>query len=91
MCILQLLSQGLHPAEDGRHEEPGSRDDGLEAPAWRGGTANGKFLAALLDPRGTSYRDLLLAARDSEALRVVDGELDNEYRPERFRISLTNR
>lgn len=54
--------------------------NGLEAPAWRGGTANGKFLAALLT--GTaSYRDLLIAAQDTEALRVVDGELDNEFDP----------
>jgi hypothetical protein len=53
--------------------------NGIEAPAWRGGTANGKFLVKLLDGSASSYRDLLLAARDTEALRVVDGELDNEF------------
>jgi len=55
--------------------------NGLEAPAWRGGTANGKFLVALLDGARSSYRDLLVAARDTEAMRVVDGELDNEFAP----------
>lgn len=53
--------------------------NGVEAPAWRGGTANGKFLVKLLDGTASSYRDLLLAARDTDALRVVDGELDNEF------------
>jgi hypothetical protein len=65
--------------------------NGIEAPSWRSGHAMGQFLIKLLDGRGSSYKDLLIAARDTEALRVVDGELDNEFRPERFRISLTNR
>ena len=62
--------------------------NGLEAPAWRGGTANGKFLASLLTG-SASYRDLLLAAQDTEALRVVDGELDNEYKPSRAATKVT--
>jgi hypothetical protein len=45
----------------------------------------------LLDGRASSYRDLLLAAEATEALRVVDGELDNEYRPDRYRITITAR
>jgi hypothetical protein len=65
--------------------------NGVEAPAWRGGVANGQFLVKLLDGRSSSYKDLLLAARDTEALRVVDGELDNEYRPDRYRIAITPR
>jgi hypothetical protein len=65
--------------------------NGLEAPAWRGGLANGQFLVKLLDGRASSYRDLLLAAEATEALRVVDGELDNEYRPDRYRITITAR
>lgn len=65
--------------------------NGVEAPAFRGGKANGQFLVALLNGQGSSYRDLLLAARDTEALRVVDGELDNEYRPDRMRVTITNR
>lgn len=66
--------------------------NGLEAPAWRGGTANGRFLVSLLDPqRGGSYKDLLLAAEDTEALRVADGELDNEFTPARFPIRISPR
>lgn len=55
--------------------------NGIEAPAWRGGSANGKFLAALLSGGKSTYRELLTAARETEALRVVDGELDNEFDP----------
>lgn len=55
--------------------------NGIEAPAYRSGHAMGQFLSTLLNGRGASYRDLLLAARDTEALRVVDGELDNTFSP----------
>lgn len=66
--------------------------NGLEAPAWRGGTANGKFLVSLLTG-SASYRDLLVAAQDTEAMRVVDGELDNEYKPSRAetKVTISNR
>jgi hypothetical protein len=66
--------------------------NGVEAPAWRSGYANGKFLSGLLG--GTaSYRDLLVAARDTEALRVVDGELDNQYSTtsSAIKVTITNR
>ena len=65
--------------------------NGLEAPAWRGGYANGAFLVKLLDGRAESYKDLLVAAKDTDPLRVVDGELDNEFRPDRYRITITAR
>ncbi|HVH43072.1 MAG TPA: hypothetical protein VM925_12045 [Labilithrix sp.] len=67
--------------------------NGLEAPAWRGGTANGKFLVSLLGGASASYRDLLIAAKDTEALRVVDGELDNEFDPQApaSKVTITNR
>ncbi|MEZ4259948.1 MAG: hypothetical protein R3B36_12820 [Polyangiaceae bacterium] len=58
--------------------------NGLEAPSYRSGLAMGQFLARFLDGQGASYKDLLEAADDTDALRVVDGELDNEWRPERF-------
>jgi hypothetical protein len=66
--------------------------NGVEAPAWRSGYANGKFLAALLGGQA-SYRDLLLAAEDTEALRVVDGELDNVYSPTKssMKVTITDR
>lgn len=56
--------------------------NGLEAPAWRGGSANGKFLAELLSGGKASYHELLAAAHETEALRVVNGELDNEFDPD---------
>lgn len=62
--------------------------NGVEAPSWRSGHAMGQFLITLLNGRGASYRDLLEAARDTEALRVVDGELDNEYSPSRYAITV---
>lgn len=65
--------------------------NGIEAPAWRSGHAMGQFLLRFLDGKGASYRDLLLAARDTEALRVVDGELDNEFSPARFPIRIEGR
>jgi len=65
--------------------------NGLEAPAWRSGHAMGQFLSTLLNGRGSSYRDLLIAARDTEAMRVVDGELDNQFSPQRDRLTITNR
>ena len=43
--------------------------NGIEAPSWRSGTANAQFLTTLLT-ESASYRDLLLAAEDTEAMRV---------------------
>jgi hypothetical protein len=65
--------------------------NGIEAPSWRSGHAMGQFLVTLLNGNGASYRDLLLAAQDTEALRVVDGELDNTYSPSRYPITVTPR
>lgn len=64
--------------------------NGLEAPAWRGGYALGKFTAALLGGQA-SYRELLEQARDTDELRVVDGEVDNAYTPESAPIVVTPR
>ena len=62
--------------------------NGVEAPAWRSGHAMGQFLITFLNGKGASYKDLLLAARDTEALRVVDGELDNQFTPTKYKISI---
>ena len=55
--------------------------NGVEAPVYNGGLAEGKLVAALIDGSLPSYRALLEAARDTDSLRVVDGELDNAYSP----------
>ena len=65
--------------------------NGIEAPSWRSGHAMGQFLNVLLNGKGASYRDLLQAARDTEALRVVDGELDNTFTPARYPMTITPR
>jgi hypothetical protein len=65
--------------------------NGVEAPSWRSGHAMGQWLIKLLDGKGSSYKDLLIAAQDTEALRVVDGELDNEFTPARYPIAVTPR
>jgi hypothetical protein len=67
--------------------------NGIEANAYSSGSANGKFLVSLLGGAKASYRDLLLAAKSTEALRVVDGELDNEFDPNsaRTKVVITDR
>lgn len=62
--------------------------NGLETPAYQGGSALGKFTAALIDGSFPSYRKLLEKASATDSLRVVDGELDNEYKPSKFKLSL---
>jgi hypothetical protein len=65
--------------------------NGIEAPSWRSGHAMGQFVVTLLDGKAASYRDLLVAAKDTDPLRVVDGEVDNEFTPQRFPITITSR
>ena len=76
-------------------KQGGSKDldlitNGVEAPSYRSGHAMGQFLIALLGGQA-SYRELLLAAKDTESLRVVDGELDNTFRPEATPIRISPR
>ena len=63
----------------------------IEAPSWRSGYAMGRFTATLLNGKGASYKDLLAAAKDTDPLRVVDGELDNMYKPSSTPITVTPR
>lgn len=64
----------------------GSKDldmitNGIEAPEYLSGEAEGKMLARLIDGSTPSYQTLLTAAKATDALRVVDGEIDNTYNP----------
>ncbi len=63
----------------------------IEAPSFHSGGAMGKWLTLFLSGSGASYKDLLIAAQDSEALRVVDGELDNEFTPAKSPMTVTRR
>ncbi len=62
--------------------------NGLEAPVYKSGYALGQFVGMLIDGKQHSYRDLLQAASATDELRVVDGELDNVYTPNRAPITI---
>ncbi len=65
--------------------------NGIEAPSWRSGFAMGKFVATLLNGQNASYKDLLQSAAATDPLRVVDGELDNEFTPAKYPITIRTR
>ena len=64
--------------------------NGLESWVGGSGPAMGRFAGALIDGKQESYTSILRAAQFSDfgypwgmdALRVVDGELDNKYKPQ---------
>ncbi len=62
----------------------------VEAPSFESGLALGQFIATLIDGKQESYLDLLASAEATgEAMRVVDGELDNKYKPSSKKITVT--
>lgn len=63
--------------------------NGIEAPEEWSGYAEGRFVSELISGRAT-YRDLLAAAKDTDALRVVDGELDNEFDPKKTPVTVAD-
>ncbi len=62
--------------------------NGLEAPSWQSGYALGRFLGTLVNGKQASYLELLNVARATDELRVVDGELDNLYTPQKTPITI---
>lgn len=71
----------------------GSKDldmitNGLEAPEWMSGESQGKFVAKLLSGSMPSYQTLLEQAKETDSLRVVDGEIDNRWDPRRTPVRL---
>jgi hypothetical protein len=63
--------------------------NGLEAPEWMSGEAEGKFLVKFLSGQNPSYQVLLEAAKATDSLRVVDGEIDNRFHPDRTSVKLS--
>ena len=53
--------------------------NGIEAPEYLSGEAEGKFISKLLGGTMPSYQTLLESAKATDALRVVDGEIDNQW------------
>ncbi|MEO7113505.1 MAG: hypothetical protein ABI183_23910 [Polyangiaceae bacterium] len=64
--------------------------NGMEAPSWHSGYALGQFVHTLTDGSQASYLTLLKSAVDTDevggSLRVVDGEVDNTYKPSKTPI-----
>lgn len=65
--------------------------NGLEAPSYKSGAAVGALLAGLIGGTQPSYEQLLTRALSTDSLRVVDGDLDNRYKPAKTPISLKDR
>ncbi len=63
--------------------------NGIEAPESDSGAAEGRFVSKLIDGSLPSYQTLLGAAKSTDSLRVVDGELDNKYHPSKVTIRVT--
>jgi hypothetical protein len=70
--------------------------NGLESWVNESGPAMGRFVGAFIDGKQNSYTQILKAAQFTyygydwgmDALRVVDGELDNKYSPSRTPITV---
>jgi hypothetical protein len=69
--------------------------NGLETWTTGSGAALGKFLATLTNGKQSNWLDLLKSAEipyaysyGGDALRVVDGELDNQYRPSKTVVTV---
>ncbi len=86
------------------YKERGSRDldtitNALESFSDGAGAAQGHFVNALISGEQPSYKKLLSVASTTgtdyawgkDALRVVDGEIDNRYDPEAKRIKVSRR
>ncbi|MBX3208559.1 MAG: hypothetical protein KF764_26235 [Labilithrix sp.] len=74
-------------------KQGGSREldlvtNGLEAPEYLSGEAQGYFVNKLIGGSMPSYQTLLAAAKATDALRVVDGEIDNRFDPNRTPIRI---
>ena len=70
--------------------------NGLESWVNESGPAVGRFVGAIIDGKQNAYQDVLKAAQFTDfgydwgmdALRVVDGELDNKYSPSKKPITV---
>lgn len=70
--------------------------NGIEVYLEGAGVSSARFMIALLDGRARTFRDMLGTMRVDlpwerahDPNRVADGELDNEYNPQRFPLTIT--
>ncbi len=80
--------KGYIPLKEGGTQNLDLITNGLETPSWRSGYATGRLVATLIDGKGASYQSMLAEAEDTDRMRVVDGELDNKWRPSKTPISV---
>jgi hypothetical protein len=87
------------PLKEGGTQNLDLVSNGLESWVNESGPAMGRFVGAFIDGKQNSYQDILRAAQFTyygydwgmDALRVVDGELDNKYSPRTTPITVTPR
>jgi hypothetical protein len=91
-CVsYNYYEKDYYPLKEGGTKNLELVTNGIEAPSWQSGHAMAQFVATLLNGKNASYRDLLVAAEATDPLRVVDGEVDNEFTPARFPITISPR
>jgi hypothetical protein len=73
--------KGYIPLKEGGTKNLDLITNGLESPSWRSGYATGRLVATMINGKGASYKEMLAVSSDTDRLRVVDGELDNKWRP----------
>jgi hypothetical protein len=84
------------PLKEGGTKNLDMVTNGLESWVNESGPAMGRFVGAFIDGKMNSYQDILKAAQFTyygydwgmDALRVVDGELDNKWTPSRAPITV---
>jgi hypothetical protein len=90
-CVsFNYYNRGYYTLKSGGTKNLDMIVNGMEAPSWHSGYALGQFVSTLLDGTQASYLDLLEAASDTDALRVVDGESDNTYKKTVTPITVKN-
>ncbi len=73
--------------------------NGLESPVYGSGPSIGRFVGALISGKNQGYKDLLTITANgspatevgADALRVVDGELDNVWKPTKVKVTVTKK
>lgn len=90
-CVsYNYYNHGYYELKEGGTKNLDMVVNGMEAPSWHSGYALGRFTHELIDGSQQSYLNLLKAAVDTDevggSLRVVDGEVDNKYKPSKTPI-----
>src|SRR5262249_15165755 len=99
-CVsFNYYDQDFYSLKNGGTRNLETVTNGLESWVNGSGPAMGRFVGALVDGQQHSYTELLKAAEftgygyswGQDALRVVEGELDNVWSPAKKPITVTDR